>query len=1239
VTDSARAFRPDVEGLRGVAILLVLLFHGTSVLPGGFIGVDVFFVISGFLITDLLLRELESTGTISLAAFYGRRMRRLLPAATVVLVVVLAASYLVLPPLDRSTIMADGASAALFVSNIRFALNEGHYFTAVSTPSPFLHYWSLSLEEQFYLVWPFLLLVVARGRRVRRAAGVALLVLLGLSFAVGLALSYPPTTWGFYALPARAWQFAAGGLIAAGAARLARLPRPAALALGWAGVAVLVAALLVTGDSVPYPGLAALLPTGAAVLMIVAGMRTDGAVRLLETRPIRFLGRISYSLYLWHWPLLVLPAVLAGAPLAPPVQLALVGVAVLVAWVSWAQIETRFHHMGGPRPVATGRSLRWGAVAILGVVVLSTALGVSADSGIPNGSASGASSSGAPPTDAPPATTAPGSTAPSQEPNATPTPAPSAAGPTAPPPTPTPTLMPWTAIPDVALPSGLPLPADVRPSLKLARTDEERILPDGCVTSLEGTRPASCVYGDPAGKVTVALVGDSHASHWFPALNVLANEHGWRLIPYVKVSCPFVDGPVLNPFTKTEYVECETWRTSAIEAINRAHPDLVVVATAYLAIYPVDRDRRPQTEGAAMAREIGKLNAPAAIIVDNPRTAVDIPACLSSHPADVNACAIPRAAGFPAPFGILERVAAEASGSALVDLTATICPSMPCPVVRDGMILYRDGNHLTATFVRSLADRFAAVLLPLLPGGSGSTAGSPPPPSPSPSPGPVASAGPGAPIPAAPPPVVREAAVRIGSSGSAAGLEPIVATHPTDPSVLAVAYERPRTPTGCNGSPLEAAIALSVDAGRTWSEPAGHPWDGSRRVSSFHSAVAWGPGPAPGSSRLYWAGTTTTSCGGDLRPAVAWSDDQGTSWSGLTVMPGTPAWVGGMPDITVDRNPASPRYGTVWVAYNFPAAGRTGSGVRVDASTDFGRSWIALSLPRAEASREYPASWRFGYRVRSAPDGSAMVSWYQADLRTWNPASVFDRGSAANVGRIGFAVSRVTVAGGVLTASTPVMATTIPINPWTLGDRSAPGTSSHGYSDPMWTHGLDVDPVTGTIYLAVSEYSAPVGAGARGTIRVGRSGDGGRTWTWTEIPAAPPIGGLRQSSIRPTVAARAGIVVVGLQTIDDAGSAGAFDARIGAALAVSRDGGRTFETPAPIPGTQWRSSLLALALNGPGTRDRIDLAADGSAVFVYGDARDPDGRPATPGRSTIHLAIAEFPAPRTPGHPGWPQPL
>ena len=157
------AFRPDIEGLRGVAVLLVVLFHAGLPVNGGFVGVDVFFVISGYLITGLLLREHRRSGRVSLARFYARRIRRLLPAAAVVILVTLPIAFLVIGPLDRPGVMADGASAALSVANVRFALAEGDYFTSITQPSPFLHFWSLSVEEQFYLVWPALLFLVARG--------------------------------------------------------------------------------------------------------------------------------------------------------------------------------------------------------------------------------------------------------------------------------------------------------------------------------------------------------------------------------------------------------------------------------------------------------------------------------------------------------------------------------------------------------------------------------------------------------------------------------------------------------------------------------------------------------------------------------------------------------------------------------------------------------------------------------------------------------------------------------------------------------------------------------------------------------------------------------------------------------------------------------------------------------------------------------------------------------------------
>jgi hypothetical protein len=558
----------------------------------------------------------------------------------------------------------------------------------------------------------------------------------------------------------------------------------------------------------------------------------------------------------------------------------------------------------------------------------------------------------------------------------------------------------------------------------------------------------------------------------------------------------------------------------------------------------------------------------------------------------------------------------------VIDIVAAVCPSTPCPVVLDGMIVYRDGHHLTATFARSLAPVLQDALGPVL----GLAAPSPTPAAAAPASPAAASPatpGSGAPAPSAQSTVAAAAVVALRSdvqpaSRAAGALEPVVATHPTDPDVLAVAYERRLGKPACSGAALEAAVAVSRDGGRTWRETTARPWDGSGRASSYHSAVAWGPGPVPGAARLYWAGTTTRRCGGDLRVAVAWSDDAGASWRGFRAFTATPAWVGGMPDITADRNPASPGFGTVWVAYNYPLSGGRGSGVWVTASGDFGRTWSGTPVRRARAARDFGASWRFGYRIRTDPDGSAWVSWYQADLRRWNPADVFERGSAANVGRIGFAVARVRLDRGRASASKPVMPVTLARNPWTLGDRPAPGTRSHTYVDPMWSHGLDVDPLTGHLYLAIGDFAQSGTDRPAGSIRVGRSEDGGRTWSWSVLHAPPVTGGRPQSAFRPGIVARGGIVVVGMRTIDRVARRGA-TARIGAAWAVSTDGGRTFTRPAVIAGSRWGSAGLAAWINGPGTRDRLDIAADGTAVYAYGVGRDAmTARSTAPG--TVQVA-------------------
>ena len=340
-------FRPDIEGLRAVAVLLVLAYHArVPGWTGGYIGVDVFFVVSGFLITSMIVRELATTGRIDLVTFYARRARRLLPASLVVIALTVLASAIVLPPLRAMDVAGDGAAAALYVSNIRFVLQATDYLQSELDPSPLLHFWSLGVEEQFYLVWPALLMLAAgRGANVRRIA-IAIGVVALASFVLSLAWTASDAPLAFFLLPARAWELALGAGIALGAVRLARIPAN----VGTAGVAVGLGLILIgalTFDSFTvFPGWAVLLPVVGSGLVIVGGLRRPlGPLsRLLAIRPMQWVGGISYSLYLWHWPLLVLPAAMVGGALPWYARLALVGVAVVLAWASKRWIEDPIRH-------------------------------------------------------------------------------------------------------------------------------------------------------------------------------------------------------------------------------------------------------------------------------------------------------------------------------------------------------------------------------------------------------------------------------------------------------------------------------------------------------------------------------------------------------------------------------------------------------------------------------------------------------------------------------------------------------------------------------------------------------------------------------------------------------------------------------------------------------------------------------------------------------------------------------
>jgi len=468
-----------------------------------------------------------------------------------VLAVVAAASYLMIPALDHEDVGLDVVASALYVSNIRFAAQATDYLGADAAPSPVLHFWSLGVEEQFYVVWPLLILallvVVGRRRGVtRRHLAIALALLGAASFVLSLRLTEQVEPWAFFGMPTRAWEFAIGGLLAIGGTVVGRLDARVRHAIGLVGALLLVASIVLLTSDVPYPGTAALWPVLATAAIITAGGATSrravGVPGLLSTPPVRWLGRHSYSWYLWHWPVLVLAASVWG-PLTVTTRGVLALLALVPAVLAYRHIEQPLHH--SPTLVAsTRRSLQLGAVLSVGAAACGLVLAL-----LPGG---GALASGI---------TAPGA-ADEQTGRGQAAPAPTSS--------PTPRTTDGHVV-ATAWPDGPLTPAPAK-----ARADLPIIYTDGCHLDHQSTTSPACVFGDPASPTTVVLLGDSHAAQWFPALVALADKHRWRLVVRTKSGCPAPDVTIFNRSLKRAYAECDTWRTRVLDELATTKPALVV---------------------------------------------------------------------------------------------------------------------------------------------------------------------------------------------------------------------------------------------------------------------------------------------------------------------------------------------------------------------------------------------------------------------------------------------------------------------------------------------------------------------------------------------------------------------------------------------------------------------------------------------------------------------------------------
>ena len=365
-------YRPDIDGLRAVAVLAVVLFHAfPHALPGGFVGVDIFFVISGYLISRVLYDELDA-GNYGIRRFYVRRIKRIFPALCVTLVAVLAAGWFALLAAEYVQLGRHVAASAGFVANV-VLYGESGYFDAAAELKPLLHLWSLGIEEQFYVVWPVLLALLWRWRR---AVPYTMAALMLASATVGVLLTDRDAAGAFFLPHARFWELLAGALLsyAERQRRLAGQALPARLAdvAGVAGLGLLATSLVLIDETVPFPGYWALLPVAGSALVLAAGPGALVNRTLLTARPTVFVGLISYPLYLWHWPLLSLARICETGEPAAWIRVVAVGLAIALSWSTYRFVETPIRFPA----VAGGRRSRWAVPGLILALVAVAALGM-----------------------------------------------------------------------------------------------------------------------------------------------------------------------------------------------------------------------------------------------------------------------------------------------------------------------------------------------------------------------------------------------------------------------------------------------------------------------------------------------------------------------------------------------------------------------------------------------------------------------------------------------------------------------------------------------------------------------------------------------------------------------------------------------------------------------------------------------------------------------------------------------
>lgn len=657
-----------MQGLRAIAVLFVVLYHfWPGRLPGGYVGVDVFFVISGFLITGHLMRELTATGGVRLAQFWARRARRLLPASLLVLLfcALCVMSPYLMPTSSLPNEVQEIVASTFYVENWFLAFTSADYLNYGGEPTTVQHYWSLSLEEQFYVLWPLLMLLAAwiavkwlKGDR-RRMVIVVLGVVSAASLVFCVVFTLTDPAPAYFVTFGRMWQFGLGALIAL--VPMLRVRNAAAsFVLGWGGVLLLLYVAFTFDALTPFPGYAALLPALGAAAIISASntARWWYPTRVLSWRPAQFVGDISYSLYLWHWPLIIIAPSVPFWGLTIYHRVALLVLCFVLAWLTKRFVEDPFRRF---RPLTSrpARVTLWSSLVAMLVVA---------------GTAGAAWAVNAPAyrdgvqaiqelREYPPACF--GAAAVLD------------------------TDCAQTEWGDTILPApgfaGVDQPAD-----------------DQCFMQLNDARPVSCTFGsDAADAPRIALVGDSHAYQLLPTFTRMAEQNGWRLVTFFKGACPWSTTPISA--SGAFGAACGEWRDAVRPVLDGM--ELNAVFTASLATTPFAAAGYDSSFDAAVAgyrsawADFTERGIPVITVADNPTWETDPNKCLRTRPqADC--------------VGVRSEVlhedpvvaaAAVAPGVTLLDFTDVYCDATTCFPVVGGANLYRDQDHLTVTFADTLS--------------------------------------------------------------------------------------------------------------------------------------------------------------------------------------------------------------------------------------------------------------------------------------------------------------------------------------------------------------------------------------------------------------------------------------------------------------------------------------------------------------------------------------------------------